>query len=288
MLKRNSLGALLLAGILAGTSFAAMPVVAQAEETTGSTSNSAQLTQLMGQWELTVPSINGSAEITQTFVLAPEGQFFDLSPTNGDIIRFPWWIDYQEQTPVLMVNAGNALLSGILVGPNSMTMRILPLDGAADAEQIHAIALAARKLSTDVTLPTGRTVIDGAEFFRQQAKAATYTQARTSIQSINRAQQAYLLEHQEFASSSQFPQPLLGFDLPDSEYYRFEVQRSGTVAYAIASPTEDGWHSFIGIVAESAGVMGSEQIVCESIEPTRDIPTMTDISGELVCPAGYE
>lgn len=294
MVKQNSWSALLLASVLMSMPLAAVPVVAQPSETPDSAANTeAQFTQrLLGQWEVTFPSINGSAELTQTFVLAPEGQFFDLSPTNGTIIQFPWGIDYYEQTPVLIVNIGSVLLAGALTGPDSMIMRLVPLDSTTeDAEFIRSVNLNARKLSAEIALPTDRTVISGEEYFRTQARLARQSQAKNTVGAINRAQQAYILEYEEFASSAEFPTPLLGERVIDSEHYTYEVRRSvaGDIAYAIASPTAEGWPSFIGIVMQQAEGTASQQIVCESTEPTRQIPpSVLPESSDLTCPAGYE
>lgn len=294
-MKHNSWSALLLAGLLVSLPLATIPVAAQPAEATNSSANTeVQFTQqILGQWEVTFPSINGSEEVTQIFVLASEGQFFDLSPTNGQIIQFPWWIDYYEQTPVLIVNAGNVLLAGALTGSDTMIMRLVPLDSTTeDAEFIRSVNLNARKLSANVTLPADRTVISGEEYFRQQARLARQSQAKITIGTINRAQQAYILEYEEFASSDEFPAPLLGEGVIDSEHYTYEVRRSdtGDVAYAIASPNAEGWPSFIGIVMQQAEGTISQQIVCESKEPTRQAPSIVlpDISGNLTCPTGYE
>jgi type IV pilus assembly protein PilA len=126
---------------------------------------------------------------------------------------------------------------------------------------------------------------------------AQQTEGQQFLDSINRAQQAYALEQQQF--TTQLPALGLGRRL-NTPYYNYRlVQRSERqLVQHFATAQKPGLRSYTGGVfwaniADGAAPLqpppsSAQILVCESLKPTQNMPGALIRQGKaVVCPAGY-
>ncbi|MEN9871654.1 MAG: hypothetical protein RLZZ171_2646 [Cyanobacteriota bacterium] len=111
-------------------------------------------------------------------------------------------------------------------------------------------------------------------------------EAISSIGGINRAQQAYLLETQNFTIN----QRDLGY-APSNTYYNYTINlgENEQLAQITAAPKFDNLKSYIGGIffAKNSGIFKS--ITCTSEQPSKNIPQSIKLSkGKLSCPTGFK
>ncbi|MBT9315228.1 type IV pilin-like G/H family protein [Leptothoe spongobia] len=151
--------------------------------------------------------------------------------------------------------------------------------------------------------------------FLNQANKAKQSEAKTYIGSINRAQQAYYLENNEFATHDVFTQLGLGIDT-ETVNYKYSVATDGNnkqYALSVADPDGDALKAYAGGVklgtVAGTGEATTLAILCEAlkapIEPSGADPTADDdlgsvgggltaaalnlnTTGDLVCPATFK
>jgi len=114
--------------------------------------------------------------------------------------------------------------------------------------------------------------------------------AKQTVGSMNRAQQAYYLEEEKFATNIED----LGIGIrTETESYRYEIipqEEGANHAIAVARARQEGLKSYTGVVAarsENQDWLTFAQI-CETVEPSQEPPTVLKLSegSEIECPAG--
>ncbi|MCY7390132.1 MAG: prepilin-type N-terminal cleavage/methylation domain-containing protein [Leptolyngbyaceae cyanobacterium CAN_BIN12] len=105
--------------------------------------------------------------------------------------------------------------------------------------------------------------------FLSRANSARQAEAKTYIGTLNRAQQAYAIEHAQFASNP----VTLGIAIRDSTNYKYEIKVGGNgTPYAIhyADSRTGKLHAYVGMTAliQSNGNPSMETVLCEAINPT--------------------
>ncbi|MBD2123258.1 type IV pilin-like G/H family protein [Trichocoleus sp. FACHB-262] len=145
------------------------------------------------------------------------------------------------------------------------------------------------KISDVGSIPTGTQI---SESFENQIKIMTQFEARLYVRALNRAQQAFHLEENHFASDV----PSLGmYQDGDNENYKYSVTLIGErgVAQSIGLAKVEGLKSYAGIVATRgrgiSGAITTMSILCQSNQPTTTLPPKPSQSeiDNLRCPAGY-
>lgn len=279
-------GYLLLAGAFSAIfSFNVNLATAQVPENSSSSDSTQVTEQLVGRWEFQLPY--GVPPYTAIF--APNGQFFELRQPDR-AVRYAWAIDFSQQPPQVIINYGLGLFVGNLSG-SEMQMQVLVLVPQEGYQLNQEILIQARKLSSDPTLPVGVTVTEAADFYRSQADLARQTEAKTYVGAVNRSQQAYHLEHQQFANT-QAVEEYLGTILSSDNYdYQIFLSEGDRVANVLAIPKRDGLKAYVGRVTVQANGRDTfpTALICESINPTRNLPGLPTVAeGSLQCPADYQ
>jgi Type IV pilin-like G and H, putative len=116
------------------------------------------------------------------------------------------------------------------------------------------------------------------------------TKAKFWIKAINREQQIWALEKNQFAS--QINNLALVAKLPKSEYYRYGITEIDPqrLVQNTAVAERDRLKSYVGLVylQRSLSVTTLIELVCESNQPTQQPPGNPTIEGEVIhCPIGY-
>jgi uncharacterized protein YjbI with pentapeptide repeats len=136
---------------------------------------------------------------------------------------------------------------------------------------------------------------DLSEAYRTEREArlvSLQTQAKNSLGAMNRAQQAYYLEQQQFATAIDD----LGLGLEsDTEFYRYEIlpsDESSPSVTMVAIPKIEGLKSYRGVVfgVESPAYEGITPVaqLCEAEQPSTEPPGIARLVGdfEIECAEG--
>jgi type II secretory pathway pseudopilin PulG len=122
-----------------------------------------------------------------------------------------------------------------------------------------------------------------------QANKARESEAKTYIGSINRGQQAFLLENSKFAED--IDQIGLGIQ-SESENYKYEITiLDDDMTATTATAKTRGIRSFIGavfIIDDDEGYATTKAIWCQSNRPSKSAPSLPSVSkgGEPQCASG--
>jgi signal peptidase I len=114
--------------------------------------------------------------------------------------------------------------------------------------------------------------------------------AKALIATMNRYQQAYFAETQQFGSD--IKRVGVGV-ISNKSGYQFSIVEINpkSIVQNIAVATQDGLKSYIGIVKvnQTASDEPTTSIICESEKPTREAPPKAAFTtGQLQCPGGYQ
>jgi Type IV pilin-like G and H, putative len=111
-------------------------------------------------------------------------------------------------------------------------------------------------------------------------------EAISSIGGMNRAQQAYLVETQNYAEN----QDELGY-IPSNTYfnYKIELLKNGELAQASATPRFDNLKSYLSGIFFSKNTNNFKSIVCVSNKPTTNITqSIKLVDNKLSCPTDFK
>lgn len=116
-----------------------------------------------------------------------------------------------------------------------------------------------------------------------QVNKAKQSEARTYVGAVNRAQQAYYLERQNFASDLSELQ--VGIKT-ESDNYKYEIKGGGTAADAAqfqGTATKKALKSYYGLVGTTVGDSATSEaltlaLACESKLPTTTVENYTTFS----------
>ena len=137
-----------------------------------------------------------------------------------------------------------------------------------------------------------------APMFLQQAIAAYESEARTSVGSLNRAQQAYFVEREQFSPTIADLQ--LGMTEETEQYHYSITQTRADLTVQAAVPKRDDLMTYLGMVYlqadEATGEAVTVAVLCVSNLPATPIPTIpaqaslpsdADDLGGRSCPEGF-
>lgn len=154
------------------------------------------------------------------------------------------------------------------------------------------------KISDVAVLPEGANV--QANLFINQSTKAKQSEAKTYTGSMNRAQQAYQLEKNQWAKN--LDALAIGIK-PETENYRYRVKivnsiktvntkNNAGIAVNTAIAKKDGLKSYVGIVylsnSGSSAEINSLSVLCESQQPTTKQSGLPKFDGKQIkCPSDY-
>ncbi len=154
---------------------------------------------------------------------------------------------------------------------------------SVDSSTVYEIPI--EKVSGDTTLPEGADIINLAEAAQQQQQAAMESQAKTYVGAMARAQQAYFIENNAFASTIE--DLGIGIESETPQYqYAIEVQDNGNAVKITATAKQSDLPSYTGAVfaTDNTPVAGG----CQTDEASQMPPEMPELSGDnqFQCPSG--
>lgn len=131
--------------------------------------------------------------------------------------------------------------------------------------------------------------------FNPKVSRVGQREGRQYVGTMNRAQQAYLLEYNQFANT--IPKLAIGIQEETKHYlYRvFRTAKADRAAMNVAIPKVQGLKTYLGLVNVSFGRNSQERttfaVLCESQEAKPLLPKWSEIKlpaqGEIPCPAGF-
>ncbi|MGD1950507.1 MAG: type IV pilin-like G/H family protein [Leptolyngbyaceae cyanobacterium] len=265
----------------------AHPLAAVTVAQVNDTADGEPLTQkLLGRWEIYRPGTASPPGIAQVLIFAPNGDLFYLEQPEGAVVRSSWSLDTSQS--IIETNLG-VPVTGKFSGPDLMEMSMEESVSADNPDDNDVPVIYMRRVSSDVSIPADRPIVEMADFFAAQVATARESEARTYVGAINRFQQATYLEQPSFEANIQAIARQVGGEggkLLQSENYDYTVRLSadGNVVSTIAIPTHDGLRAFVGRVRVSAD--GSTVATfCQSTSPTAQMPDLPDGTG--ACPTDY-
>ena len=152
------------------------------------------------------------------------------------------------------------------------------------------------KVSALTKLPQNVTITDIHAQVNQQAKRAREAEARTYVGAMARAQQAYFLENQKFATT--LDELAIGIQAETNNYrYQAIPQGDGSEqAFATATAKRSELRSYASVVFLVEKEDGKTTItgICRTVQPSQKPPKMPKLkqtnsgSFEVECPSGSE
>ncbi|MEH1788449.1 MAG: type IV pilin-like G/H family protein [Nostoc sp.] len=147
-----------------------------------------------------------------------------------------------------------------------------------------------QKVSDIASLPLGITLVDEQVQVRFINKAKQ-SEAINYVGTMNRAQQAFFLENNQFTSD--WDKLRIGIKSSTENYaYSIVAIDDKRIVQNVGLAKTEGLKSYTGIVFvkknASTGETNTLAKLCESIQPTREMPPQPQLSGDdMQCPAGY-
>ncbi|NET60669.1 MAG: hypothetical protein F6K47_32375 [Symploca sp. SIO2E6] len=263
------------------------PVVAQSPNPATS---DAVAKRLQGQWEFTEPSSGNKL----LWIFTPIGELFMVLPYDADT-RFALPLKYEiDPTPQPMH------LNVTLPEEEQRVMTIFEFTAAGELRvQIEGTnpgeprptafdseATVFSKVDDATTLPPGVEIID----VEARLRKAQESEGKIYISSMNRAQQAYRLENEQFASNLQE----LGLGIEsETEIYRYQIlpqsDRASLVMMTATAKVPE-LRSYTGAVFVVDGQATTVTAICETDQPSSTPPAMPTVpsqgSAGIQCPPG--
>lgn len=151
------------------------------------------------------------------------------------------------------------------------------------------------KVSENTSLPADTKVVKLEDMMKGQANKARQSEGKSYVGSMNRAQQAYLLENSKFATSIKELQ--LGIKSETDNYvYKIVPQSVPERVMNIAQAKREGINSYVGLVYITK--VGNDNItiskLCETSQSLSKPPEMpklakdTSKSADIKCPSGFK
>jgi type IV pilus assembly protein PilA len=114
----------------------------------------------------------------------------------------------------------------------------------------------------------------------QNLENSPEVEAENLVGTVNRSQQAYHFERQEFASS--VAELGLSFDL--ERYQQPVIQKTDQMATVMVTTTEENLRSFAGATTYDQGIYS--QIICVTLTPSKTIQVPMQQGTQLTCAEG--
>lgn len=258
----------------------------------GNTTNVNQ--KLLGQWKAKDPS---SSE-TLIFIFTPEGKLFSL-PSNSNTpvaLEFQYRINptfKPMQLDVTIPSSAEPVLTIFeFLADGKMRLQLHGTNpGNTRPKAFSANAMIFEKVSDATTLPENVQVFNGEP--EKQASSQTAVEGKQIITAMNRAQQAYYLENNKFATTIE--QLAVGIK-PETESYQYKILPQGKSTSRVMmtatakSPESKSYTSAVFVTKvnkENLTIAG----ICETNNPSKIPPTMLKFipskeGGQIECPAG--
>ncbi|MCW5312969.1 hypothetical protein GTQ43_03615 [Nostoc sp. KVJ3] len=231
--------------------------------------------RLLGRWQKT-------GEISMIFT--PEGKAFMFASNQAGEYRYQ--VNDQTQPKQLLLS------DSIGVSQTATINFEFTSDGQLQLN-VFGNAVLLQKVSDMVSLPSEITVIEKQPLAKQLngVHKAKQSEAKTYIGSMNRAQQAFFLENNQFTSDLDKLQ--IGMKSSTENYaYSIVAIDDKRIVQNVGLAKAEGLKSYTGIAFVKKNASNGETItlakLCESIQPTREMPPQPKLSGDdMQCPAGY-
>lgn len=167
---------------------------------------------------------------------------------------------------------------------------LIPPEGVSSNKVAYDIPL--EKVSDRTSLPPGTKVVALADIAKNQANKAQESEGKTYVGAMNRANQAYFLENNKFATKIEELE--LGIK-PETENYIYKVvPQSGNTKSVmnIAQAKSEQLKSYVGLVylTEVNGETITFAKLCETNQALSKPPQMPRIakkSEQIECPSGF-
>ena len=249
--------------------------------------------KLLGQWKAKDPS---SSE-TLIFIFTPQGKLFSL-PSNSNTpvaLEFQYRINptfKPMQLDVTIPSSAEPVLTIFeFLADGKMRLQLHGTNpGQPRPKAFSANAMIFEKISDATTLPENVQVFNGES--EKQASSQTAVEGKQFISSMNRAQQAYYLENNKFATTIE---QLVGIK-PETENYQYRILPEGKLTSRVMmtatakSPESKSYTGGVFVTkvnGESLTIWG----ICETNNPSK-IPLVmlkfipSKEGGQIQCPAG--
>ena len=238
--------------------------------------------RLLGQWQ--------QKDLTR-FIFTPEGKLFFISPHSNQAIESRYQLNDQTQPNQLTISdPSNHISKTVIFELTSDNQLRIDYSVSANSSEFSSNAQLLQKVSDVASLPLG-IILEDNQALVKQANKAKQSEGKTYIGAINRGQQAFFLENNHFASNLDKLQ--LGIKSSTKDYtYSIVAIDDKRVVQNIGLAKTEGLKSYTGITFIKKDAATGETItftkLCESIQPTREMPPQPQQSGEeMQCPAGY-
>ncbi|MEB3182157.1 MAG: type IV pilin-like G/H family protein [Nostocaceae cyanobacterium] len=258
------------------------------------TNNTAQ--RLIGQWQAKDPL----SPATITFIFTPNGKLFVLPSVESDK-RVAYEFGYQinpaakpMQLDVTIPKAKQPSLTIFEFTPDGKLK--VQLDGVSPGEprpnKFSPDTPVFEKTSDTSNLPANTQVVapDTENQASTTDKNTPEEEGKTNMGAITRAQQAYFLENNKFATTME--ELAVGIK-PDTDNYTYKIMAQGTERSMItAQAKRPGLRSYTGAVyvVKDRGETVTMGGICETNEPSTKPPGIPDapkaVSDPLKCPVG--
>lgn len=248
--------------------------------------------RLTGKWQL-APSASNTESLN--FIFTADGKLYlvginqksalaleyQVNTTNGQTYLDVLQGGFASRTTVDFSQKGQLILQQLVI-PAAFQYSS-PLAGGFFLPN----ALFLNRVSNDTTLPKDVEVAAP----QSGVSSARQSEAKTYVGSMNRAQQAFLLEKNYFAGNLETLQ--IGIQSETVNYkYQIIVLDSTKAVQNIGLAKNDGLRSYTGLVytvkAPESPEPYATAIMCESLQPTRQMPPKFILKPVPECPSGYK
>lgn len=258
----------------------------------GNTTNVNQ--KLLGQWKAKDPS---SSE-TLIFIFTPQGKLFSL-PSNSNTpvaLEFQYRINPTFKPMHLDVTIPSSTEPVLTIfeflADGKMRLQLHGTNpGQPRPKAFSANAMIFEKIYDATTLPENVQVFNGES--ENQASSQTAVEGKQIITAMNRAQQAYYLENNKFATTIE--QLAVGIK-PETENYQYKILPQGkstsrVIMTATAKSPESKSYTGAVFVTKVNGENLTIAGICETNSPSKIPPVMLKFipskeGGQIQCPAG--
>jgi hypothetical protein len=263
-----------------------------AEDTPISAEAKQLIERLTGQWQL-APAVNNSDPLN--FIFTADGKLYMVNTGQKSAFIFEYQVNTTNGQTYLDVLHGS-FASRITVDFSQKGQLILQQLFVPAAFQysenifgglLLPNALFLKRISNDTNLPKDIEITSP----QPHSYAPKQGEVKMYVGILNRAQQAFFLEKNYFASNI----VALGIGIsPETENYKYQivVLNSTKAVQNIGLAKNDGLKSYTGLVYVDQAPNASEPytlaIMCGSLKPTRQMPPKFVLQPQPECPSGYE
>jgi hypothetical protein len=268
-----------------------IPDAIAAENTPVSAETKQLIERLTGQWQLNTIIRNSDS---LNLIFTNDGKLYLVNPNQKSAFTLEYQINTSNGQTYLDILQGS-FAARITVdfshkGQLILQQLFVPAGFQSSENILGGLflpnALFLNRISNDTSLPKDIELIS----LHSGSIPARQSEAKTYVGSMNRAQQAFVLEKNYFAGNLAILE--IGIP-PETENYKYQVMvlDSTKAVQNIAIAKSDGLKSYTGLVRVIKSPDASDlsiAILCESITATRQTPPKFILKPEPECPSGYK